>query len=127
MSDAARGRSLVARRLRAGGPPEGESLRLQRYGRGWRQALHTARRFVHEFGAARVVVVGDILHPDRFPCDGGIELVVWGMRADVFWYAVACVHEEIIPARIHDGDHLDARVSALVQSEAIELARRGPE
>lgn len=129
LADAARGRTLAARRLRAVGPSpaEGEPLRLQWYGRAWRQALYTARRFVHEFGAVRVVLLGDLVHPDRFRRDSPIELAVWGLRADVFWRAVARAREDIVAARIHDGDRLDARVAALVRAEGIEVAARNGE
>jgi len=129
LADAARGRPLTARRLRAVGsvPADGEPGQLQRYGRAWRQALFTARRLVLEFGAARVVVLGDLVHPDRFRRDSVIELAVWGLRADLFWRAVARAREEFVPARIHDGDRLEARVAALARAEGIEVARRGGE
>ena len=123
------GRALAGRRLRprvadatAGGP-----ACLQRYGQAWRQAVYTARRFVYEFGAARVAVIGDLVHPDGFRRDSGIEFVVWGLRADVFRRTVRRARDACVAVRIHDGDCLDARVAALVRSEAIELACRGRE
>jgi len=129
LSDAATGRAPGARRFRTGVPEwaAAEPARLQRYGRAWQQALHTARRFVHEFGAARVAVIGDLVHPDAFRRDSEIELVVWGLRADVLWRAVARAWDEYVSVRIHDGDAPDERAASLVQSEAIELARRGRE
>lgn len=123
------GRPLGARRFRPGVTerPAAEPARLQRYGRAWRQALHTARRFVHEFGAARVAVIGDLVHPDAFRRDSEIELVVWGLHADVFWRALARARDEYVSVRIHDGDAPDERAAALLNGEAIELARRGRE
>lgn len=100
-----------------------EALRLQHYGRAWRQALDAARRLVHEFGAARVVAVGDLVHPDRFGRWSSIQLVVWGLRADVFWRARVGAREASVQTAIHDGDELEARLAALVREEGIELAR----
>lgn len=106
-------------------PAGEEPVLLQRYGRAWRQALFTARRFVHEFGAARVAVVGDLLHPDDFRRDSPVELVVWGLKADLFWRALSGTRDAHVPVRIHDGDRLDERVAAMVRMESFELAHRG--
>jgi len=101
-----------------------ERLRLQRYGRAWVQAVETARRLVHEFGAARVVAAGELVHPERFGRGSEIELVVWGLHADVFGRAVAAGRPDALPATIRDGDHLSPAEAARVHAEGAELARR---
>jgi len=103
--------------------PPGDGLRLQLYGRAWSQALDTARRLVREFGAARVLVVGDLLHADRFDRGSTIELVAFGLHADVFRRA-AVGHPSALPTAIHDGDHLAAAEAAALRAEGIELAHR---
>lgn len=109
-----------------GGPEPGlESLRLQRYGRAWAQALLTARRFVHEFGAARVAAIGDLVHPESFGRESTIELVVWGLRGETFWRATPRARAGSVSARIHDGDSPGPRVAELLVREGIELARHG--
>ena len=98
--------------------------RLQLYGQAWMQALETARRLVSEFGAVRVIAIGDLLHPEGFGSDSEVELVAWGLRADVFAHAAATGRPDAVPAVIHDGDRLAPPGLARVHAEGVELARR---
>ncbi len=104
--------------------PDGDRLRMQFYGQAWVQALHMARRLVLEFRAARVVAVGALVYPDDFHRDSTLELVVWGLRADVF-DATHDAKRDALPVTIMDGDHLTADQAARVRNEGIELARLG--
>ena len=97
---------------------------MLRYGRAWRQALQTGQRLVRDFGAARVVAVGMLVHPDRFHSASRIELVVFGLRADVLQRARSLAADAALPARIMDGDRLTADILAQVSGEGVELARR---
>jgi hypothetical protein len=103
---------------RAGRPAE--EVRMQRYGQAWAQALETARRLVWEFGAARVVAVGSLLHPERFHLGSKLVLVVWGLRADIFDRGGRGGR---LPVAILDGDRLPEAAKARVQAEGVELAR----
>ena len=97
---------------------------MLRYGRAWRQALQTAQRLVRDFGAARVVAIGTLVHPDRFHSASGIELVAFGLRADVLRRARSLAADTALPARILDGDRPSAVILAQIQDEGVELARR---
>ncbi len=130
VADPARFRPAAPRR---GGPgatrvPDPSRLRLERYGRAWQQALHTARRLVADFGAARVVAVGALVRPERFDARSEVELVAWGLHADVFAGSVvpgsAGPGLGALPARIRDGDRLSPAAAARVRRDGIELARR---
>jgi hypothetical protein len=116
---AARHRSAAERRA-----SEPAQLHMLRYGRAWAQALQTARRLVADFGATRVAAVGGLLRPERFGSRGEIELVVWGLRADVLPPAAAPWRPDPIPVRIHDGDRMGPALARRVRAEAVELARR---
>ncbi len=115
-------RALDGGRPRAA--PDGERSRMLRYGRAWRQALHTAQRLVRDFGAARVVAIGTLVHPDRFHDASRIELVVFGLRADVLQRARSLAADATLPARILDGDRAAGDVLAQIQAEGVELARQ---
>ncbi len=104
-------------------PEDDERLSMQRYGQAWAQALHMARRLVLEFGAARVVAIGALVRPERFQGGSGLELVVWGLRADVF--DATRDARDALPVTILDGDHLTPAQAARVRDEGIELARLG--
>ena len=104
-------------------PRDPARLHMLRYGRAWAQALETARRLVADFGAARVVAVGALVQPHRFGPQSEIELVVWGLRADVL-PAAASGRRGPVPALVHDGDHLTAAQARRVRAEGVELARR---
>jgi hypothetical protein len=97
---------------------------MLRYGRAWAQALDTGRRLVADFGAARVVAVGALVEPHRFGPQSEIELVVWGLRADVLPAAAAPGRHGPVPAAIHDGDRLTAAQARRVRAEGVEIARR---
>ena len=117
-----RGRSTW-RGTAAGRAAGGERLGMQRYGQAWAQALYTARRLVLEFGAARVVAIGALVRPERFRFGSGLELVVWGLRADVFDPTREA--KDALPVTILDGDHMTPALAARVRDEGIELARLG--
>jgi len=60
-----------------------------RHGRAWQVARAGAQMLREQFGAARVVVFGSVLYPDKFYEHSDVDLAVWGLDERSYLKAVS--------------------------------------
>ena len=65
----------------------------RRCDRAWDVARRAARLLKEQFGAARVVVFGSLVHRAWFTPWSDVDLAVWGIPADRFFRAMGAVQD----------------------------------
>jgi len=89
----------------------------------WRAARRAVKLLKNEFGAARVVVFGSLIHEDEFTPWSDLDLAAWGITSSHFYRAIAtmtAVSSEI-EIDLIDPESCSPRLRKTIEQEGIEL------
>lgn len=94
-----------------------------RHARAWQVALTGAAMLKERFGAARVVVFGSVLRPEKFRERSDVDLAVWGLDERLYLRAVSSLLDidPEISVDLVEAEFARPAMSAVIEAEGVTL------